>query len=296
MKRIVLSTSSSALNYINAPHNVRLVPFHVIIDGKDHLDIKDIDTAHLSKMLYDNPNLSVKTSPPTAHEIDALFDELYNEGYEEVLVCTISSAISQSYDVFTSLKVKYVGKMNIYVYDTKTLNIDEGALAFEADLMMQEGKSMLDIIKCLDELRKHSLFMFTLSDLSVIVRNKKLSAPAGFFANLFDIKPIMWVDKKGHVTPYDKIRNIERSINHMAKTAFAHIGNQNAFIYLVDTSMDFYTSNLKELLDNHYGLANVPVISVSTVSLANHGPKGVGLGVYYDKLPKITKHLNHQTS
>lgn len=158
MKRIVLSTFSSALNHINAPHNVRLIPFHAIIDGK----------------------------------------------------------------------------------------------------------SMLDI--------------------------------ARFFANFFDIKPIMWLDKKGHVTPYDKIRNIERSINHMAKTAFAHIGNQNAFIYLVDTSMNFYTSNLKELLDNHYGLANVPVISVSTVSLANHGSKGVGLGVYYDKLPKITKHLNHQTS
>lgn len=158
MKRIVLSTFSSALNHINAPHNVRLIPFHAIIDGK----------------------------------------------------------------------------------------------------------SMLDI--------------------------------AGFFANFFDIKPIMWLDKKEHVTPYDKIHNIERSINHMAKTAFAHIGNQNAFIYLVDTSMNFYTSNLKELLNNHYGLANVPVISVSTVSLANHGSKGVGLGVYYDKLPKITKHLNHQTS
>lgn len=61
---------------------------------------------------------------------------------------------------------------------------------------------MLDIIKCLDELRRHSLFMFTLSDLSVIVHNKKLSAPAGFFANFFDIKP-MWLDKKGHVTPFD---------------------------------------------------------------------------------------------
>ena len=55
--------------------------------------------------------------------------------------------------------------MNIYVYDTKTLNIDEGALAFEADLMMQEGKSMLDIVNRLDELRKNSLFMFTLSEL-----------------------------------------------------------------------------------------------------------------------------------
>lgn len=39
MKRIVLSTFSSALNHINAPHNVRLIPFHAIIDGKSMLDI-----------------------------------------------------------------------------------------------------------------------------------------------------------------------------------------------------------------------------------------------------------------
>ncbi|STZ00115.1 DegV domain-containing protein SAV1425 [Moraxella lacunata] len=291
MKRIVLSTSSSSLNYINTPHAVRLVPFHVIINGKDHLDIRDIDTARLSKMLYDNPNLSVTTSPPTADEINALFDELYAEGYEEVLVCTISSAISKSHEIFNTLKTKFVGKMNIYVYDTKTLNIDEGALAFEADLMMQEGKSMLDIINRLDELRKNSLFMFTLSDLNFIVRNKKLSAPAGFIANLFGIKPIMWVDDIGRVIPRDKIRKIERSINYMAETAIAHIGNKDAFIYMVDTSMGFYTDSFQELFVNGYGLRNVPVIPVSTVSLANHGPTGVGLGVYYGKVPRIVKYL-----
>lgn len=291
MKRIVLSTSSSSLNYINTPHTVRLVPFHVIIDGTDHLDIRDIDTVRLSQILYDNPNLSVKTSPPTADEINALFDELYAEGYEEVLVCTISSAISKSHEIFNTLKTKFVGKMNIYVYDTKTLNIDEGALAFEADLMMQEGKSMLDIVNRLDELRKNSLFMFTLSELNFIIRNKKLSAPAGFIANLFDIKPVMWVDESGRVIPREKIRKIERSINYIAETAIRHINNKESFIYIADTTMGFFTEELHELLANNYRLHNIPVIPVSTVSLANHGPLGVGLGVYYGEVPRIFKYL-----
>lgn len=292
MKRIVVSTSSSCLNYINTPHAVRLMPFHIIVNGQDYLDTREIDTARLSRMMIENPSISVKTSPPTEAEINTLFEELYAEGYEEVLVCTISSAISQSYDIFNILKSKYVGRMNIYVYDTKTLNMDEGALVFEADLMMQEGKSMLEIITRLDELRKHSLFMFTLSDLDFIIRSKKLSASAGFIANLFNIKPVMWVSDEGRVMPREKIRKIERSINYMAETAIAHIGNQKAFIYMTDASIDFFTEGFQNLMASEYGIRNIPVVPVSTVSLANHGPSGVGLGVYSSaKLPRLVKYL-----
>ncbi|UZA64693.1 DegV family protein [Moraxella bovis] len=291
MKRIVLSTSSSSLNYINTPHTVRLVPFHVIIDGTDHLDIRDIDTARLSQMLYDKPNLSVKTSPPTADEINALFDELYAESYEEVLVCTISSAISKSHEIFNTLKTKFVGKMNIYVYDTKTLNIDEGALAFEADLMMQEGKSMLEIINRLDELRKNSLFMFTLSDLNFIVRNKKLSAPASMIANLFSIKPVLWMNNDGYIVVKDKVRKFGRVMYHMADIITHQMGGQDAFVYIIDTSIGLHTNEFKNILAHDYGLRNVPVIPVSTVSLANHGPTGMGLGVYYGEVPRIFNHF-----
>lgn len=291
MKRIVVSTSSSSLSYINVPHNIRLVPFHILVDGKDYLDIRDIDTVRLARMLHQNPSIRVKTSPATEAEIEALFENLRQEGYEEVLVCTISSAISDSYKMFERLKAKYVGHMNIYIYDTKTLNIDEGALAFEADLMMQENKSMLEIITRLDELRKHSLFMFTLSDLDFIIRNKKLSAPAGFIANIFGIKPVMWVNDEGFVVPREKIRKVERSLRYMVDEVMARIGGKQAFIYIADTSMGTMVKEFREILANEYGLINVPVIHVSSVSLANHGITGLGIGVYYGEVPRIVRYL-----
>lgn len=55
--------------------------------------------------------------------------------------------------------------------------------------------------------------------------------------------------------------------------------------------MGFFTEELHELLANNYRLHNIPVIPVSTVSLANHGPLGVGLGVYYGEVPRIFKYL-----
>lgn len=157
--------------------------------------------------------------------------------------------------------------------------------------MMKEGKTMFEIITRLDELRKHSLFMFTLSDLEFIVKNKKLSAPAGFIANLFGIKPVMWVNDEGLVVPRDKIRKIERSMNYMAETVMNRIAGNDAFVYMVDTSMGFFTDEFKRVFSREYGLKNIPVIPVSTVSLANHGPNGVGIGVYYKEVPLITQFL-----
>lgn len=150
---------------------------------------------------------------------------------------------------------------------------------------------MLEIIARLDEIRKNSLFMFTLSDLHHLIRSKKLSASAGFFASLLGIKPVMWVSDDGRVVPREKIRKIERSINYMAETAVAYIDNKDAFVYMADTTLGLYTEAFQELLSSEYGLHNLPVIPVSTVSLANHGPDGIGLGVYRGKPPKLVKYL-----
>lgn len=157
--------------------------------------------------------------------------------------------------------------------------------------MMQEGKSMLEIIARLDTLRRHSLLMMTMPDLSFAVKSKKMSVSSGFIANLLGIKPVMWVNDDGVVVPRDKIRKVERSLHYMAETAIAHISNNPSFVYMVDTSMGFFTDSFQHLLANEYGLKNVPIVPVSTVSLAHHGPTALGLGVYHKEIPRITKYL-----
>jgi hypothetical protein len=41
----------------------------------------------------------------------------------------------------------------------------------------------------------------------------------------------------------------------------------------------------------HFGWHDLPVIRVSTISLANHGLMGTGIGVFYGELPHIVKAL-----
>lgn len=297
MKRITLSTSSSGLGYLNnIPHRVEIIPLHLLINNVDFIDGQNITPDSFRKIVTVAPNTIARTSPASEAEVTQIFENLVKRGYQEVFICTISSKFSKSYEILQKAKRHFAGKLDIYLYDSLTLNLGEGALAYEADCLMQEGWAMEDIAHHLNDLRSRHLFLFTLSDLSYIIRNKKLSTTAGFVANLLNIKPIMHINQEGYITPYKKVRGIEQTLHKMIELTGEIVGDNDTYFYVANSgSAEF--DEMKELfihiLDDSFGLKNPPVVPVSTISLANHGPKGIGIGAFYGKLPKIVQHLQY---
>lgn len=181
--------------------------------------------------------------------------------------------------------------MDICIYDTKTLNLPEGALAYEADFLMRTGAPFEEIVAALDDLRSRSVFEFTLESLNYIIRNKKLSAPAGFVATLFDVKPIMQIAQDGFIIPVDKIRKFERAVREIANRVASQIDSNNKYLYLADGGIPEITNYCAELVKDELKLDYMPIIPVSCISLANHGPQGIALGAFYGKLPRIVREL-----
>ncbi|ELA08453.1 DegV family protein [Moraxella macacae 0408225] len=291
MKHLVLSTSSSCLTNLNLTHNVQSIPLHLNINNVEFLDGKNINPSSLTHIMQTSPNALAKTSPPTESEIMAIFQNVYTEGYQTVFVCTLSSKFSETYKIVQKCRRSFEDKMNIYIYDSLNLNLTEGAMAYEADLMLSQGKNIAEVTSRLDYIREHSAFFFTLSDLSYITRAKKLSAPASFFANLFDIKPIMEINQAGYIVATEKVRKINPTLCKMADNIKQLIKDNQAFVYLADAGFDYLTSYFANILASEYNLTNLPVIPVSSISLANHGYKGVGIGVFYGDLPKLIERL-----
>ncbi|WP_019520521.1 DegV family protein [Faucicola boevrei] len=293
MKHLVLSTSSSCLANLNLTQNIQSIPLHLNINNVDFLDGKNINPASLTHIMQTSPSALAKTSPPTEAEINAIFKDLHAKGYQTLFVCTLSSKFSDTYETIQNCRRAFDGKMNIYVYDSLNLNLTEGAMAYEADSMLRQGKNIAEVTRRLDYIRDHSAFFFTLSDLSYITKARKLSAPASFFANLFDIKPIMEVNQEGYIVATEKVRKIDPTLRKMAENVQQLIKNDNAFVYLADAGFDHLTSYFANILEREYGLSNLPVIPVSSVSLANHGYKGVGIGVFYGDLPELVDHFKN---
>lgn len=287
-KRIVLSTSSSCIDSITN-QNIRLIPMHVVINNVDFVDGKNINSAVLNDIMMRTPNALASTMPATEAEVTAIFKELYEEGYQDVFVCSISSKFSNSYQILQRAKKAFEDQMNIYIYDSKSLNFSEAALAYEAHVMLQAGNSFPEIVYRLDRLQSKTPMLFTLNKLDYIIRNKKLSAPAGFMANLFNIKPIMELSRQGEIVAKDKIRGTSKTLNRIVTDIQKMAEYQDAFLYVVDGRDKEFTDYFVHILEKDFGITGLPRMPVSTISLANHGPKGVGLGAFIGDLPKITK-------
>lgn len=292
MKRIALNTSSSGLHYLGVPHQTGIIPLMVQFANESFLDDGNtINPARLSKFMQAHPKATASTSPLDNQMMNRLFAQLYRQNYTDVFVCCLSSKFSQNYNMLMYQKSKYKGEMNICVYDTLTLNLGEAALAYEADFLVRAGAPFDEIVERLDELRAGQLFSFTLESLDYIIRNKKLSGAAGFVANLFDIKPIMQITDEGFIVPKDKVRKFERTIRQMAQEINALTAGQTRYIYLADGGVDELTDYCRDIIQEELGITTLPSIGVSCVSLANHGPLGMGLGAFYGKLPRLIEAL-----
>lgn len=109
-----------------------------------------------------------------------------------------------------------------------------------------------------------------------MIRTKRISAPAGFFANLFNIRPIVECDQQGKFEPYEKVRGFDNSLRRLVEIISTQIQNQRGQLYILGYSKNPYLGRLTQVLA---GLRyhNFPIVPMSSISLANIGIFAMGL-------------------
>lgn len=286
MSRIVLTTSSSGLDDMDIQHNVELIRLRIHVNDVEFIDGKNINSERLQYLMNEVSHSPVHTSPAPAHEVAMILSNLQSRGIKEVFITTLSSKVSESYQIISEVAKSFADNMDIYVYDTKDLNACEALLALEADYFMQQGYAMSDIASRLDALRRSHHMLFAADDLSYLIKNKKISGAAGFFANLFSIKPVLQVSKEGEVVPISKIRKIDKAFEYMVNQFADVLPRKDSFAYILSAGRPDLDSRFIEMLKQRTGVDNIAVLPVSAISLANHGPSGLGLCVFEGDVPQ----------
>lgn len=286
MSRIVLTTSSSGLDDMDIQHNVELIRLRIHVNDVEFIDGKNINSERLQYLMNEVSHSPVHTSPAPAHEVAMMLSNLQSRGIKEVFITTLSSKVSESYQIISEVAKSFADNMDIYVYDTKDLNACEALLALEADYFMQQGYAMSDIASRLDALRCSHHMLFAADDLSYLIKNKKISGAAGFFANLFSIKPVLQVSKEGEVVPISKIRKIDKAFEYMVNQFAEVLPRKDSFAYILSAGRPDLDSRFIEMLKQRTGVDNIAVLPVSAISLANHGPSGLGLCVFEGDVPQ----------
>ena len=276
MKKMIVSTSTSCLDDLGIPENVKMLPMNIHMGGANYLDGKTISLDQMQRALLDNPSLNVTTSAPTENQLIEYFYQLIKEDVQEVLIICLSSSLSQTYNNLLNISSMFSHRMKIYLYDSRTISHGEAVMVLEASKLLNQGATMPEIITQITALRQKMTNYMTVDNLKTMIRTKRISAPAGFFANLFDIKPIVYLNDSGRIVPFEKVRSFDKCILRLAEIVVDEVKGKKGQMYLASGQLNPYIKPLTMHLAQR-GYADLPVMPIASVSLANIGVFALGV-------------------
>lgn len=179
-------------------NNISVIPLSIIIDEKSYRD--NIDITLYEVMDASIAGKKVTTSQPSPYMYTEAIEKMLAIGYEEVMVFTISSTLSGTYQAALIGAEDFLNSGKVFVHDTLTTSAEAELLLQIAIEQANLGKGAQAIIEHLQEVKKNSGILMSLKDLDSLFRGGRLSKIKTIVGNLLNIKPIVvYLDGKANL-------------------------------------------------------------------------------------------------
>lgn len=241
-----------------------------------------------SKEIFDrikNEKTIPKTSQPSATGYFEQFDKIKADGYERVIVLTISSKLSgtiQGATVAADMYMEETGGLQIETYDSVNVAQPAAIAAMEIARQLKEDGdiSSEDVRNILDFYSKNAKIYLMVDTLDFLAFGGRISNTIAAVGNIFGVKPILQV-KEGEIVEYAKVRSTKKAYKTILEE-FNNTLNPNEEYYLLAThtqSEKEAKKLLKVAYANHTNCENIidtfplgPVVGIHV------GPGAVAIG------------------
>ena len=268
MRRIIVDSGSSIKIEERKKYGVDILPIPLQMGDDSFLDGVDLSTEEFYNRLQNN-NQFPKTSLPSLEKAQQLVDFYTNQG-DEVLIITISSGISGTYQAMKMLFAEYE---NVEVFDSKLAVGGIRFLVEEAQRYAQE--TMEVVIDKLSQLRERIVIVAVPETLDYLLAGGRLSRSSWMVGTLLSINPIITFTD-GKVDVLAKKRGLKQSKKALAEMLQNDKAAKSYGIIAAYTYNKTNVDDMIQLLPNEYQEA-VSVYDDLCLSIACHwGPNAFG--------------------
>lgn len=218
-----------------------------------------------------------KTSQPSVGETVEWFERIREMGYTDVIYMPISKELSSTYANGFAAKDMVEG-IEVTIVDTLTTVSILAEMAMLGAKLAKEGKSIEEIIDAATVLRENSGYYVTVSDLTALIKNGRLSNAAGFVANVLKIKPVIELQKNGKIASIEKVRSYKGALKKMIDIVIPHLDPNKGVLHIAGTNRMEDISLVKSLVKEAAPNAEVKVFSIPATIVAHTGMSSVALG------------------
>ncbi len=204
MVKIVTDSLSDITSDIAQGLGITVLPLTVFFGQESFLDRVTITTDEFYDRLIHGTVWPTTTQPPPG-----VFAEVYNklaEETDEILVITLSSKLSGTYESALNAKSLVEKECRIEVIDSLTVAMGLGLVVMTAAKAAQAGTNLDGIVDLVRRAMPRSHLIAYFDTLKYLAKGGRIGKAQGLLGAMLSIKPILTV-KDGEMSPLTRLRS-----------------------------------------------------------------------------------------
>jgi DegV family protein with EDD domain len=210
--KIVTDSLSDITDGIAGELGVTVVPVYVRFGEEVYRDRVEITTEEFYRRLVQDA-VFPSTTQPTPHDFLSVYNNLAKET-DEVLVLSLSSKLSGTYQSALQAKKLFTGKCRVEVIDTQLVIMGLGLIVIAAAKAARAGANLDEVLAMVRQAmpRSHSAMFF--DTLKYLAKGGRIGRAQGFLGSLLAFKPICTL-KDGEVAPLARVRSRTAGMDYL---------------------------------------------------------------------------------
>ncbi|NUR16399.1 MAG: DegV family protein [Dermatophilaceae bacterium] len=279
--RIVTDSTAYLPADVIAQHGIEVVPLHVVVGGRDHVEGRDITAQQVAAALRDYT--IVTTSRPTPQVFAETYRRLADEGATAIVSVHLSSQMSGTVEAARLAAAE--APVPVEVVDSETIGMAMGfAVVAAAEAAAEAAAGGANVPSVLEVIRARlapSGVLFYVDTLEHLRRGGRIGAASALLGSALSIKPILAV-RGGRIVPVEKVRTSSRAVARIEAMVVEHVEKGRTVadlaVHHLDAAAraDQIAAELREMVP---GSPKVIVVELGAVVGAHVGPGTVAIAV-----------------
>ncbi len=210
--KIVTDSLSDITADVARELGVTVMPLTVTFGKESFLDRVTITTDEFYRRLTRDPAWPTTTQPPPGDFIK-VYEELSKQS-DEILVITLSSKLSGTYQSALSAQNLFKKKCRIEVIDSQTVVMGLGLIVVAVAKAAKAGANLDELAGLVRRAmpRSHAVMLF--DTLKYLVKGGRIGKAKGLVGSLLSVKTILTL-KEGEVSPLTRVRSRAAGFDHL---------------------------------------------------------------------------------